>query len=45
MKQLMVQYPEIEIFLKNNPDIVPVSHAKLLTFFQDKQRMRIFSLN
>ena len=38
MKQLMVQYPEIEMFLKNNPDVAPASHAKLITFFQDKQK-------
>ena len=26
MKQLMVQYPEIEMFLRNNPEIAPASH-------------------
>ena len=45
MKQLMVQYPEIEMFLKNNPDVAPASHAKLITFFKTSKRMCIFSLN
>ena len=37
MKQLMVQYPEIEMFVRNNPEVAPASHAKLITFFEDKQ--------
>ena len=38
MQQLMIQYPEIEQFLRNNPEVAPASHAKLSVFFQDKQK-------
>ena len=39
ISQVVMQYPEIEIFLRNNPEIAPASHAKLITlFFQDKQK-------
>ena len=38
IKQLMVQYSETEMFLRNNPEIAPASHDKLITFFQDKQK-------
>ena len=38
MKQLMVQYPEIEKFLTSNPEVTPASHSKLTAFFQDKQK-------
>ena len=45
MKQLMVQYPEIEKFLTCNPQLAPASHAKLIACFKTSRRMSIFSLN
>ena len=38
MKQVMVQYPEIEKFLTSNPQLAPASPAKLIAFCQDKQK-------
>lgn len=45
MHQIMLQFGDIEPFLLNNTDIATASTKKLLTFFQDKQKMCTFNLN